>query len=172
MIALVAAAVMWAVLAAGDDPDPAPSPGSTQTTGPTTGEPAAACGPVPAPPKGEVLVYFWCDAHLAPVVRHVDDADLFDSTFAAISAGPTPDELDRGYEGSIDPKIRATITQSEGTVTIDLDESTLKVERFLAGANFAVKSLKTTFNELPGVRAVEITIDGRSLCSLDPECSG
>lgn len=178
LIVIVLAA--WVVMRAADnDPKVSPSPPpsielSTPPNAPSADATASCPAGTPTPGPDEELVFFWCGSDLVPLVRRIGNADSRRAALlAAFIAGPTPEEFSRGIEGGLyDPAIRGTVTVTAGKAMIDFDPGSLDVERFNAGANFAIKALEATFQALPAVSSVDITIGGRPLCDLDPECGG
>jgi hypothetical protein len=119
----------------------------------------------------ELLLF--CGPTLVPVLREVPPgASRLQLLLDYLIAGPTGPEHELGFSAAFpDPDAHGSVRNEEGRVTVDMDPSTFSLERFLASLFFIEEAVRENFARLPGVSAVELTVGGRDLCSIDPECS-
>ena len=133
-------------------------------------QPAPAPGPPPGPPapKATVVKVYFADpqtALLRPVERTVQGQNLAEGALTALLAGPQPDEkLDL-------PLPKGTtllgVSVDNGLATVDLSKE--YQEGFPQGGaaqTLALYALVNTLTDLPGVRAVDILIEGKPVETL------
>jgi hypothetical protein len=117
-------------------------------------------------------VYFYCGRELVPVLRQLPpSAEALTGAVKALIKGTTQSERRSGLDGVFpEPDAIVHLKKSPQALTVDLDSSTFKLERFLAGAVFFKNALVRTSRANGGPQSVHITVDGRPLCAVDEEC--
>ena len=94
---------------------------------------------------------------LASVARDV--SETADDVLAALLAGPNSDELARQYRTSLPSELELRSTSRRGSVlVIDVSDHLLQLSG--QALVLAVAQLVFTASELPGVRSVQLLVDG------------
>lgn len=118
--------------------------------------------------KVPVKVYFYRGGRLVPVDRRVDRDKLPRAAVEALFAGPTPEELKKGFRTTIPRGVKVVWIQVDpGTATakINLTRDYAKLPDWLDGKSVSVRDYKTsqlvyTLVSLPRVRDVLVMQEG------------
>lgn len=147
-----------------------PTPKTAEKTTKGADEPACQASPY-EPVADEPVVYFYCVNDLSPVPASMSgQQDPVAAIVATYARGPSPEQEEMGYHGGLLPGTKYDIEVNQQQVVVDLHGSSFQLERFLAAGYPINKPLIRALREQTA-KDGEVLIDGRSICSLDEECS-
>ncbi len=118
-------------------------------------------------------LYFFCINDMVAVDIMLPRRGALRALVAASIRGPSSQQEALGYLGGIagSPKF-ALRRLPGGGVNVDLDGGSFDPQRALSSGFPTTRLIVRTVRRYTGARQVRITVDGASLCSTNPECSG